>query len=146
MKQQIIKEILKRLQLESALDSVRAYLNVQLEIIKLSVAESGAKAILSIIKIVVLLLFGFFAILFLSLMVAFGLNAWLKSSFWGFGIVAGFYTFFILLFMVLQKPIQSQIERKLESKLKTRDLKSIQNEHKTLKAYVEHTEKKETAS
>lgn len=83
-----------------------AFVENRIELLKVEIreeaAETGAKLL---ILSVFALLFLFFTI-FISFFLSDYLNQVIHSSFWGYGIVAGFYLFLILILALIQKPLK----------------------------------------
>lgn len=99
--------------LVSLIDDLKEYVNLKIQLLKLTVAEKAAHAMASLIATIVLILLAFVVLLFGSLAVAFLLGECLNSYAAGFGIVAGFYLLIALIILLTKKKI---IEKPLMDK------------------------------
>lgn len=82
---------------------IQEYLELNLEIIKLSIAEAISKFFSTLIKVVIVLLMSSIILLFLSIAAAFWLGDILNSTAAGFLIVAGVNLLFLLIFLLTAK-------------------------------------------
>jgi hypothetical protein len=113
--QTIMPELKK---IEGLSDSVKQYLLLNCEIIKLEVtkktSEIGAYIFSSLLLVIALFLFVFA----LSMGVGFYLSALLGDTFSGFAIIAGFYLLISIIVLIgrkklIEKPLRNKIIRKL---------------------------------
>jgi hypothetical protein len=84
------------------------YLQDRLLLFKLDVVERGAKLIATMFTILIVALFAFFVLLFLSVMAAFLFGELLHHIFWGFAIVAAFYVILLALVIGYRKKIMQK--------------------------------------
>jgi len=70
---------------------ITEYIQDRLLLLKLDTVERGANLIATMFTILMIALFSFFVLLFLSVMAAYLFGELLHHIFWGFGIVAAFY-------------------------------------------------------
>jgi hypothetical protein len=85
------KGLLKFLRLEGFAQNVKEYVENQIAITKLEAKQKVADVGSTIAALVPAALFGFFALIFLSLTLAMAINVWLDSRVWGFLIVGVLY-------------------------------------------------------
>jgi hypothetical protein len=76
---------------EGLKEDITDYVETKVKLIKLKVIEKGGLAISGAITGVLMVIFGFFILLFLSLSAAFGVASATGRPFLGFLVVAGFY-------------------------------------------------------
>jgi hypothetical protein len=89
---------------------IQEYLELNLEIIKLTVAESISRFFSTLIKVVMVIFFASIILLFLSIAAAFWLGDMLNSPVAGFLIIAGFNLLLLLIFILtarysIDKPV-----------------------------------------
>jgi putative superfamily III holin-X len=70
---------------------LREYVNLKIERIKISIAETSSAIIANLVAGIIVAVFLFFFLLFVSLAGAYALSAWIGKPWAGFLIVAGFY-------------------------------------------------------
>lgn len=87
-------------ELNNTKKDIQEYLELNLEIIKLTVAESVSRFFSTLIKVAIIIFFASIILLFLSIAAAFWLGDILHSPAAGFLIVAGF-NLLLLLFFIL---------------------------------------------
>jgi hypothetical protein len=97
-------------ELNSIRKDVKEYLDLNLEIVKLSIAEAISRFLSSLIKVLIVILLASVVLLFLSIAAAFWLGDILNSTAAGFLIVAGFDLLLLLIFVLtarysLEKPV-----------------------------------------
>ncbi|WP_224996790.1 phage holin family protein [Cesiribacter sp. SM1] len=85
------KGLLKFLRLEGFAQNVKEYVENQIAITKLEAKQKVADIGSTVAALVPAALFGFFALIFLSLTLAMAINVWLDSLVWGFLIVGVLY-------------------------------------------------------
>lgn len=78
-------------------DRFQAYVTDRLTLVKLQAVEKISVAVAAIISGVLLLVFGLFLLIFISITLGFLFSRWLDSYAAGFGIVAGIYLLLILI-------------------------------------------------
>ena len=76
---------------EELADAVKDYVNTRMESVKLSAAEKSSAIIANVIAVFVVAVVFIFFIIFAGMALAFGLGAWLGSTWLGFLIVAALY-------------------------------------------------------
>lgn len=102
--------------IEELKGSIRAYAESNAEYYKLKAFQSGMKGAISLVRILILVVFGSLAVILLSLAVAIAISEALESASLGFFIVGGFYLLTgILLFTVGKKPIQKFMLKKFSA-------------------------------
>jgi len=84
---------------------IKEYIQDRLLLLKLDAVERGSKIIATIFTILIIALFSFFVLLFLSVMAAYLFGELLGQIFWGFGIVAGIYIILLVLIIIFRKKI-----------------------------------------
>lgn len=93
---------------EESKQQITDYLQDRLLLFKLDVVERGAKLIATMFTILIVALFAFFVLLFLSVMAAFLFGELLHHIFWGFAIVAAFYVILLALVIGYRKKIMQK--------------------------------------
>lgn len=102
--------------IEELKGSIRAYAESNAEYYKLKAFQSGMKGAISLVRILILVVFGSLAVILLSLAVAIAISEALESASLGFFIVGGFYLLVgILLFTVGKKPIRKFMLKKFSA-------------------------------
>ncbi len=84
---------------DSLIGNLTGYLDTRIDLVRLEIQQRVSTIFVSTIHGVVLALLGLMFLIFLSIFAGLALNSALDSTFWGFGIVAGFYL--VLLGLVL---------------------------------------------
>jgi len=84
-------------------DKIAEYVQDRLLLLKLDVVERGSKLIATMFTILIVALFSFFVLLFLSVMAAYLFGEMLHHIFWGFGIVAAIYIILLALIIIYRK-------------------------------------------
>lgn len=98
------KGIFGFLKIDKLANSIIGFVENRIELLKVEIREEAAE---TGAKLLILLIFGLlflFFTVFLSFFLGSYLNGVLESQFWGFGIVAGFYLFLIIILFLIQKP------------------------------------------
>ena len=90
-------------------EDVSAYVELKLELLKLSTYERTGKVIAVLSYGLTLLFLAFFAILFIFLALGFFLGDWLGPSGFGFGIVAVLYLLFIGIIIMNRDRISTKV-------------------------------------
>lgn len=94
-------------------EDVSAYVELKLELLKLSTYERTGKVIAVLSYGLILLFLAFFAILFIFLALGFFLGDWLGSSGFGFGIVAVLYLLLIGIIIMNRDRISTKVLNKV---------------------------------
>jgi len=90
---------------EESKDAIKRYLQDRLLLLKLQLTEKIAKLISVMFACLMIAVFIFFIILFLSIMAGFYFASLTGSNFWGFGIVAAFYLILLIIIIILRKRV-----------------------------------------
>jgi len=90
---------------EESKDAIKRYLQDKLLLLKLQLTEKIAKLISVMFACLMIAVFIFFIILFLSIMAGFYFASLTGSNFWGFGIVAAFYLILLIIIIILRKKV-----------------------------------------
>lgn len=88
---------------EETQDVLESYVNNRLRLLKLQTAEKSSRVVTLLFAGLVIGIFSFFILLFLSLVAAYYFSEKLHSQFYGFGIVALIYIVLLLLALYLRK-------------------------------------------
>lgn len=98
--------------IQGIFDKIGSYLKIKVQQIKLDLIAHVSKLLSHVIALLLLSLFGFFLLFFLSFTLGVFLNEVLCSPYYGFLIVAGIYfiLFFILALLAKSGRIQQWIE------------------------------------
>ena len=99
--------------IDKIVENVLRYIESRFELFKLEVEESVSTAMVKLIQGLVVGVFGTLVILFLSIGLANGLNTWLKSTYLGDFIVAGFY--FLLMMGIVSSAGEQKLREKIEA-------------------------------
>jgi hypothetical protein len=84
-------------------EKIEEYVQDRLLLLKLEGVEKGSKLIASMFTILLIALFSFFILLFLSIMAGYLFGGMIHHLFWGFGIVAGIYIILLVFIIVFRK-------------------------------------------
>jgi uncharacterized membrane protein YdjX (TVP38/TMEM64 family) len=85
------------------------YIQDRLLLMKLQATEKTARLVALLFIVLVVLLLGFFVLIFLSVMAGIYFSATTNSLYTGFGIVTGFYLVLLLVFVLCRKWISKQV-------------------------------------
>ena len=85
---------------DSLIGNLTGYLDTRIDLVRLEVQQKVSTVFVSTIHGATLAVLGLMFVVFLSIFVGLALNSALDSSFWGFGIVAGFYLLLLVLVLV----------------------------------------------
>lgn len=85
---------------DSLIGNLTGYLDTRIDIVRLEVQEKAAGILIATLHGVSLAILALFFVIFLSVFAGLALNSALDSSYWGFGIVTGFYLVLLVLFLV----------------------------------------------
>lgn len=108
---------------DSLIGNLKGYLDTRLDLVRLEVQEKAKQAFVGAAHGVTMAVIGLFFFLFLNLFLAFLLNDLLDSSFWGFGIIAGFYLILLVAFImgVDKSAFQALADKKLSNTIYNSD-------------------------
>ncbi len=84
------------------------YVDDRVLLLKIQAAEKSGKLVSALFRMVVVALFTFFILLFVSIMGGYYFAEVTGSTFYGFSIIAGIYIFLLLLFLFLDKQVFSK--------------------------------------
>lgn len=84
------------------------YVEDRILLLKIQTAEKSGKLLAALMSIAVLALFGFFILLFISIMGAYYFAEVTGSTFYGFSIIAGIYVMLLLVFLFVNKQVLSK--------------------------------------
>lgn len=82
---------------------LRQYLNDRLLLFKLKASEQSARVSAQVVVIIILVLLGFFALFFVSIMAGYLFAEWTGSLFYGFSIVTGIYILLLIIVLAVRK-------------------------------------------
>ncbi|OUJ70217.1 phage holin family protein [Hymenobacter crusticola] len=85
---------------DSLMGNLMGYLDTRIDLVRLEAQEKVKTAFVGTVHGVAMALIGLMFLIFLSIFAGLALNAALDSTFWGFGIVAGFYLVLLIVFLV----------------------------------------------
>lgn len=90
-------------------EELQQYLQDRIWLLKLQAGEKGSRIFATIITVLVIGLFGFFVLLFLSIMAGYYFAELTQSLFTGFSIIAGFYILVLALLIFYRKKIMAKL-------------------------------------
>ncbi|GAA4019079.1 hypothetical protein GCM10022408_36330 [Hymenobacter fastidiosus] len=85
---------------DSIVSNLMGYLDTRIDLVRLEAQEKVKTAFIGTVHGAAMGLIGILALIFLSIFAGLALNSALDSSYWGFGVVAGFYLVLLLVFLV----------------------------------------------
>ncbi|UOR04802.1 phage holin family protein [Hymenobacter aerilatus] len=85
---------------DSLFGNLKGYLDTRIDILRLEAQEKAKTAFVGAAHGITMAVIGLFFLIFVSVFAGLALNSALDSSFWGFGIVAGFYLLLLIIFLV----------------------------------------------
>ena len=85
---------------DSLIGNLTGYLDTRIDIVRLELQQKASSVLVSAIHGAALAMLGLLFIIFVSIFAGMALNSALSSSYWGFGIVAGFYLVLLVLVLV----------------------------------------------
>lgn len=85
---------------DSLIGNLTGYLDTRIDLVRLELQQKVTTLLVSTLHGLTLAMLGLLSILFLSIFAGLALNSALESTFWGFGIVAGFYLLLLILVLV----------------------------------------------
>jgi uncharacterized membrane protein YqjE len=116
-----VKETLfKFLHLDNLVGNLTGYLETRLELYKVEMREDFARVLARAMVYIMLSLFGFLFLIFLSIGVANFINSFYDAAYVGYWIVAGVYALGFLLFLLFRKSIDKIIEQRFMEMIKRR--------------------------
>ena len=106
-------------QTDSLVSNLMGYLDTRIDLVRLEIQEKTKQAFVGAAHGLTLAFIGLLFFLFLNLFLALLLNDLLDSSYWGFGIVAGFYLILLVVFAmgVDKKAFQGLADKLLSNKI-----------------------------
>ncbi|MBG8554492.1 MULTISPECIES: phage holin family protein [Hymenobacter] len=85
---------------DSLMGNLMGYLDTRIDLVRLEVQEKVKVAFVGTAHGLTMAIIGLMFLVFLSVFAGLALNEALDSSYWGFGIVAGFYLLLLIIFIV----------------------------------------------
>ncbi|GGF02452.1 phage holin family protein [Hymenobacter cavernae] len=99
---------------DSLMGNLMGYLDTRIDLVRLEAQEKAKTAFVGTVHGVMMGLIGLMFLIFLSIFAGLALNAALDSTYWGFGVVAGFYLVLLIIFLVgVDKKIFQSLADKL---------------------------------
>ncbi len=98
-------EIFEKEKFNNLKDQAKEYVQTRIDIAVLSAVKGGSMAAGNAALYLMLALFGFFFLLFISIAAGFALSQWLDSRFAGFLIVGGFYLILSVIFFMFKSKL-----------------------------------------
>ena len=85
---------------DSLIGNLTGYLDTRIDLVRLELQQKASSVLVSAVHGVALAILGLLFVIFVSTFAGLALNSALDSSYWGFGIVAGFYLALLVLVLV----------------------------------------------
>ncbi|WP_426058445.1 phage holin family protein [Hymenobacter sp. B1770] len=85
---------------DSLIGNLTGYLDTRIDLVRLEIQEKVSTMLVGTIHGATLAILGLMFVIFLSIFAGLALNSALDSTFWGFGIVAGFYLLLLVLVLI----------------------------------------------
>lgn len=85
---------------DSLFGNLKGYLDTRLDLVRLEAQEKAKTAFVATAHGVTMAVIGLFFFIFFNVFIGLVLNEALDSSYWGFGILAGFYLILLIIFVV----------------------------------------------
>ena len=85
---------------DSLIGNLTGYLDTRIDLVRLEVQQKMTTLFVSTVHGVTLALLGLLFLIFVSIFAGLALNSVLDSTYWGFGVVAGFYLALLVLVLV----------------------------------------------
>lgn len=120
MMDKIIESLLRFLRLDGLLEHITGYVEDRIELIKLEIREDVSRALSRALVILLMMLFAFMVIIFLSIGLAHYINVYFQGAYSGYWIVAGIYFFFFLIVLVFRSSILAYFEHYFSDMIKHR--------------------------
>lgn len=105
--------IVKFLRLENLVDHLSGYVETKVALVKMEIREEVAHALSRGLVSLVVMLFGFLFLLFLSIGVAQYINTFFEGEYVGYWIVGGFFGFVFAILLIFKKSILHSLEKRL---------------------------------
>lgn len=104
---------LKLFDLDKLISTLTGYIETRIELLKIDIKEGLTVVITKLVLGAILVLLGFFVLLFVFLGISSVLNVALNSHYWGYLIVAAFFTIVLLIVLASREKITANIKAKL---------------------------------
>lgn len=85
---------------DSLIGNLTGYLDTRIDLVRLEIQQKVSSIFVSTIHGVTMAMLGLMFLIFVSIFAGLALNSALSSSYWGFGVVAGFYLVLLVLVLV----------------------------------------------
>jgi len=85
---------------DSLIGNLTGYLDTRIDLVRLELQQKVSSVLVSAVHGATLAMLGLLVVIFVSIFAGLALNSALDSSYWGFGIVAGFYLVLLVLVLV----------------------------------------------
>jgi hypothetical protein len=85
---------------DNIITNLTGYLDTRIDLVRLELQQKMTDGVVGAMHGATLAILGLLFLIFVSIFAGLALNAALDSSFWGFGIVAGFYLLLLVLVLV----------------------------------------------
>ncbi|MBO2008556.1 phage holin family protein [Hymenobacter negativus] len=85
---------------DSLIGNLTGYLDTRIDIVKLEIQQKVSTILVGTIHGAALAMLGLLFVIFVSIFAGLALNSALNSTYWGFGVVAGFYLVLLVLVLV----------------------------------------------
>lgn len=86
-------------------DQLTEYVDLRLQLLKIEATEHTAKVSSFLISTLILLISGFFCVLFLSIVAGFYFSELFGNTFYGFGVIGGFYLLIFIILLLARKSL-----------------------------------------
>lgn len=117
-----IKDTLfKFLKIDNLVDNLSGYVETRVKLLKIEIREDVAKVLSKGLVHAVILLFGFFFLIFFSFGLAQYLNTLFDNGFEGYWIVSGGYLLIFLVFLIFRKPLDKNFEKYFSEMIRKED-------------------------
>jgi uncharacterized membrane protein YqjE len=118
-------EIMDYLKINDLRENIVKLIEAKFELTKIEIQEKAEGLISQLIHSMLTLFLAFMLFLFISILLAVGINQWLGSSYWGFVIITGLYLILLLIWIFsksfIQKTIQKTVEKVIDEKMNKGD-------------------------
>lgn len=102
-------------------ENIVKLIEAKFELSKIEIQEKIEGFVSQLIHTILTMFLAFILLIFVSILLAVGINQWLGSSFWGFIIITGFYLILFLIWILnkstIQKTIQKTVEKIIDEKM-----------------------------
>jgi hypothetical protein len=109
--------MMKKIEMEDVATSIKGYLATNIELLKLEGTERASVIGSGFVVAIILGIFGFLTLFFLSLGSCFYISSLIGDNYSGFGIMAGFYLLITLILLVRRKKLIASLRDKIISKV-----------------------------